>query len=117
MTDARLSSRPVSTLVLAAVLAALCSSPGCSSDDAGCKSDSDCKGDRICESGRCVSPSGSGGGGFGGGGGTGGSGAVGGSGGCAPECKTPAGTCCAGPNVCQSVPPCVGNPCCDPPTP
>ena len=78
---------------------------GCSSsEDEGCSSDSDCKGDRVCESGKCVSPSG--------GGGSGGAVATGGAAGCASECKSPAGTCCAGKGVCAAVPPCLGNPCC-----
>lgn len=93
------------SFLLLAVLVA-CSS----SEDEGCKSDSDCKGDRICEGGKCVSPSaGSGGSGSGG---SGGSTPTGGANGCADQCKTPAGTCCAGPGVCAAVPPCIGNPCC-----
>jgi hypothetical protein len=92
---------------------------GCSSsEEDGCSSDTDCKGDRVCESGKCVSPSGGGGsgaggsGGGGGGGGSGGAVATGGAAGCPSECKTSAGTCCAGSGVCAAVPPCLGNPCC-----
>ncbi len=92
-------------LGLGLLLSVACSS----SDEDGCKTDNDCKGDRICESGQCVSPGAGGsgavsGGGSGGSGGSGASVATGGAAGCAAQCKTQAGTCCAGPGVCFGCP-------------
>lgn len=103
--------------VIAALAAIGMTSSGCSSDQEGCQSDNDCKGDRLCEQGECRSPASSGGTSSGGTGGTGaaatGGQSTGGVAGCPSECKTPAGTCCLGPNVCNIVVPCAGNPCCE----